>query len=601
MIVRMKKLTLLCLRAEVDLTLEALRDLGAVQVVNMKAPAGDELEEEQRLLASAVRADDLLAALEREVGNKAKKGAKTPKSEGTLAGDEIIAQTLEAAAAKKEALDRAGTLRSELKVLEPLGDFDPVAFHRLADAGLTVKVFRAEGALQLPDLGDLTMTRLAQSGVGTYFALAGRGDFGAESLGFGPHVAEIRIPERSPADTRRLVSECEQKASEADGRLRALVNGRGKVRAHKAFVQERVKFFKVREGMEASGAVAYLQGWIPAERSPEIQAAAAQHGWGIVFDDPTPGEPVPTLLHYSRWIRPIMSMFRLLGIYPGYWESDVGWTFLIFFSIFFGMLVGDAVYGTLLLIATIVAGRKLKKTPRYVFGLLYIVSATTILWGVMTGSYLGIPNLPAPLEALQVEWLGDRNNLINLCFFIGAVHLTIAHVWNAIETSPRTKILAELGWISILWAMFLLARKMVLNYAFPSFALYMLVAGIVAVVLFMATPKEIKTNWINHALLPLTVIGQFVDVLSYVRLFAVGYASVAILEAFNMMASNIGFSTLPKAAAAILVLVLANSLNMVLGALAVLIHGVRLNTLEFSTHKGIAWQGAPFEPFARKG
>ena len=81
MIVRMKKLTLLCLRAEVDLTLEALRDLGAVQVVNMKAPAGDELEEEQRLLASAVRADDLLAALEREVG-QAKRARRLPRARG---------------------------------------------------------------------------------------------------------------------------------------------------------------------------------------------------------------------------------------------------------------------------------------------------------------------------------------------------------------------------------------------------------------------------------------------------------------------------------------------------------------------------------------
>ena len=601
MIVRMKKLTLLCLRTEVDRTLDALRDLGAVQVVNMKAPSGDELDEEQRLLASAVRADDLQAGLEHEAGKKGKKRAKPPRAVGTLDGEEIIAQTLEAAAVEKESLEQAATLRSELKVLEPLGDFDPVAFHNLAAADLTVRVFRAEGASQLPDLGDLTFTRLAQIGVGTYFALAGRGEFNAESLGFGPHVAEVRIPDRAPADLRRYLSQCEQKASEADRELRDLVGERGKVQARKAAIQERVAFFKVREGMEASGVVAYLQGWIPAERIPEAETAAAQHGWGVVFDDPTPGEPVPTLLHYSRWIRPIMSMFKLLGIYPGYWESDVGWTFLIFFSIFFGMLVGDAAYGTLLLIATVVARRKMKKVPSYVFGLLFIVSATTIAWGVLTGSYLGIPDLPAPLRALKVDWLANRNNLMNLCFFIGAVHLTIAHVWNAIETSPRTKILAELGWISILWAMFLLARKMVLNYAFPSFALYMLLAGVVAVILFMATPKELKTEWINHALLPLTVIGQFVDILSYVRLFAVGYASVAIIEAFNMMASNIGFNSPLKAVAAVLILVIAHSLNMVLGALAVLIHGVRLNTLEFSTHKGIAWQGAPFEPFARKG
>lgn len=462
-----------------------------------------------------------------------------------------------------------------------------------------MRVFRGEGVLQLPDLGDLTMTQLGQSGTSTYFALAGREEFSAESLGLGPHVAEIRVPERSPADTRRLVGESEQMASEAASELRGLACERGKVEARTAAIQERVRFFKVREGMESSGAVAYLQGWIPAELIPEAEAAAAQHGWGIVFDEPTPGEPVPTLLHYSRWIKPIMSMFKLLGIYPGYWESDVGWTFLVFFSIFFGMLVGDAVYGTLLLIATIVAGRKLKKAPRYVFGLLYLVSATTIIWGVLTGNYLGIPNIPAPMLALKVDWLSNGNNVMGLCFLIGVIHLTIAHVWNALEVSPRSKILAELGWIAILWFMFLLARKMVLNYALPSFAIYMLVAGLAAVILFMATPRELKTGLINHVLLPLTVISQFVDILSYVRLYAVGFASVAIIEAFNMIVSGIGFDGPLTATASVLILLFAHTLNMVLAGLGVLIHAVRLNTLEFSTHKGIAWQGTLFEPFAR--
>jgi V/A-type H+-transporting ATPase subunit I len=184
--------------------------------------------------------------------------------------------------------------------------------------------------------------------------------------------------------------------------------------------------------MERSGPVAYLQGWVPNEQVQKLEEAAKVHGWGMVFEDPVPGEAVPTLLRYPRFISPIMALLRLLGIYPGYWESDVGWTVLVFFSIFFGLLVGDAVYGTLLLIATIVAMRRMKKAPRYVFGLLFIVSATTIVWGALTGSYLGISNLPTPLEAIKVDWLSSRANLMNLCFLIGVVHLSIAHVWNAL-------------------------------------------------------------------------------------------------------------------------------------------------------------------------
>jgi V/A-type H+-transporting ATPase subunit I len=117
----------------------------------------------------------------------------------------------------------------------------------------------------------------------------------------------------------------------------------------------------------------------------------------------------------------------------------------------------------------------------------------------------------------------------------------------------------------------------------------------------MKTPSELKHGWIDHALLPLTMIGNFVDILSYIRLFAVGYASIAVLAAFNDMAASIGFDSVLTAVAASLLLLFANALNIVLAGLGVLVHAVRLNTLEFSTHKGLAWQGHnQYTPFARR-
>jgi V/A-type H+-transporting ATPase subunit I len=121
------------------------------------------------------------------------------------------------------------------------------------------------------------------------------------------------------------------------------------------------------------------------------------------------------------------------------------------------------------------------------------------------------------------------------------------------------------------------------------------------VALFMKTLREIRTEWIDLAMLPLTFIGGFVDILSYIRLFAVGYASVAVLAAFNDMAAAIGFDNVFTAVAASLLLLFANALNIVLAGLGVLVHAVRLNTLEFSTHKGLGWQGHNlYTPFARR-
>ena len=119
-----------------------------------------------------------------------------------------------------------------------------------------------------------------------------------------------------------------------------------------------------------------------------MRSAAAAHGWGIVFDDPVPGDDVPVQLRQSVFVRPVRTVFDFLNIYPGYWEWDVGWIFLPFFSLFFAMIVGDAGYALLLLILTVVLQRRLKKVPAHVFHMMYIVGWRTLVWGVINGQLL---------------------------------------------------------------------------------------------------------------------------------------------------------------------------------------------------------------------
>ena len=365
---------------------------------------------------------------------------------------------------------------------------------------------------------------------------------------------------------------------------------------------DQTRWAEVRAGMDEAGELSVLSGYLPTAEQDAVREAAAAHGWGILLDDPQPGEDVPIQLYQSRWVRPISTVFDFLHIYPGYWEADAGWVILPFFSLFFAMIVGDAGYAILLLILTAILQWRLKKVPSHVFHMMYIVGFATLVWGVLSGSYFGIPTLPRFAQQLQVAWLANRDNLIDLCFLIGAVHLSFAHVWNAVSFARErawTKVVAQAGWLLVVWSMFFIARSAVLGRGAPGFLLLMLLAGVVVVAAFMKTPAEFKTGWIDHAMLPLTLVGNFVDILSYIRLFAVGYASVAVLAAFNEMAANIGFDTPLTAVAASLLLLFANALNIVLAGLGVLVHAVRLNTLEFSTHKGLAWQGHTlYTPFA---
>lgn len=89
------------------------------------------------------------------------------------------------------------------------------------------------------------------------------------------------------------------------------------------------------------------------------------------------------------------------------------------------------------------------------------------------------------------------------------------------------------------------------------------------------------------------------DIISYVRLFAVGLASVMVAENFNQMAIDLSLPLAVKIPAVILILFLGHAMNFAMGALSILVHAVRLNTLEFSNHKGISWSGFAYEPFRK--
>jgi V/A-type H+-transporting ATPase subunit I len=100
--------------------------------------------------------------------------------------------------------------------------------------------------------------------------------------------------------------------------------------------------------------------------------------------------------------------------------------------------------------------------------------------------------------------------------------------------------------------------------------------------------------------LPLSVIGSFSDVVSYLRLFAVGYASVVLSSTFNDMALAGGINSIIGGLGAALILFLGHTLNIILGMMAVVVHGIRLNMLEFSGHLGMQWSGKKYDPFSEK-
>jgi len=232
-------------------------------------------------------------------------------------------------------------------------------------------------------------------------------------------------------------------------------------------------------------------------------------------------------------------------------------------------------------------------------------------WGMITDpanspaahkfvNFYGIDVSQMTLEEQSRFWGGFTSKLTQwFCFLLAMLHLMSAHItrfFTGIRKDWRE--LSNIGWALMIFANFLLAVGLIVfSGTFPSWGVWVYVAG-AALILVTIRPAQLLN-------LPFDMIGSFTDVLSYIRLFAVGLSGMYIAEKFNEMGLMVMHSLEDKCVIAgfvllILVAVAGHILNLALGFLGVLVHAVRLNTLEFSNHMGLQWSGFRFKPFSAK-
>ena len=589
MITPMKKVRIVCLLADKERALTRLRDLGVLHVVPEKEPAGDTLEAATAAVETARIALETLHAFEKPFQHACTRG------EGDA--DALIEEVAGLHSRRTHMEEQLAMLQHTRHAQAPFGEFPPATVTALAARGIVVRLFHVRDLQRLDVPDGVQIHVLSSDKKGAHIAAVGSGDFTLDAVPF-------HLPKHSLSELDAEIGRHRQEIDAINQELHVLTPCKRLLAEALHQRTEVQRFAQVHDGMGRHGRLAYLGGFAPADSVPAIQRAAAELGWALKTDEPADEDTVPTLLKLPTWVKPIKAVFQMLAILPGYRESDISGLFLVFFSIFFAILIGDAGYGVLFLLATLFARFKKPQAPAYPFVLFGILSVCTILWGVLTGNYFGIEPraLPGLLQRVQIGWLtgeNSRDHVITLCFLIGAVHLTIAHVWNAIALAPAVKALAQLGWIGLVWSMYLTAQNMVIGNPYPRFFLPLFIASLTLILLFMTSPKDLKRDWIQHAMFPLSVVNCFVDIVSYIRLFAVGMASLAVAQSFNGMAIGLGLGRVWAVPLVALILLFGHGLNIILCALGILVHGVRLNTLEFSLHKNIEWKGVPYRPFAR--
>ena len=591
-------MTLLCTRASREVTLDALRDLGAVHLRHVKSPEGEGLDQARNHFAYLKRALEVLP--------KHVNAAPSGKS-----AHDVVDEVWKLIHRQQALSEKIDLLEMERARYEAFGAFSVDDIFKLQEQGIFVKLLAAP-IKQLPTPPDgANLVELGRDRTSAYFVLISRTEMPIDA-------EELPLPEHSAVEMAEQISALTEQLAETEEEFKTYSGDHDAVTAIVGEAGDHVVWLEARNGMGLEEDVTYLRGFFPAEREKELRIAASKQGWAVLVENPSADDPVPTLLRNPRWISPIKAVFDMIGVIPGYKELDVSALFLIFLSIFFAFIIGDAGYG-LLFIALTLFGKfktKGKAEAQPALNLLMIMSATCVIFGVLTGNYFGISSesLPPVMQGLSNKfmtgyregvWNSDQaaNHIMFICFTIGTLHLTIAHGWNLIRKINSWAALGDLGWLCCTWSLYTIILGMVLYYDFssmpgwtwiPAIQLPLLGVGIVIIILSLLLTK----SYFGLVTLALDVISNFVDIISYVRLYAVGAASLAIAQAFNGMAMDIGFSGFGAIGAAF-ILFAGHALNIILGAMGVMVHGIRLNTLEFSGHAGIEWAGIHFNPFRK--
>lgn len=586
MIVPMKKVTLLALGAEQDEALTALRALGVMQVETIRGTSSENAQQLAEEFAEAARITGELEKLLRENGGVVPQGRQCSGAEA-----------LEEAADLLEKRDRfAGELeniRQRQRALAVWGEFNRDTLTALEAKGIHVhlccgneKQFEAAAELE-----EVNCRPVSEDSGRIFFLVTTLRDLEPDAL------PEFRLGEEdNPPELRRRAEELELKLKAIGEELNALLASLPAAQRRVQTLDSELEYVRVHDSLAEHGAVVSLSGFVPEPEIEKLRAAAREHGWGLLITDPEPGDAVPTLLKESKFSRIISPLFQFLGISPGYDEIDVSGGVLVFFTIFYAIIIGDAGYGLVFLLGTLLAKWKFRNNQAAVLPLrmMTVLSVAAIIWGVLTNNYFGT----GPLPQLSLKFFTQENvkdaNVQAFCFMLAVAQLSLGRIWRAIHMGNLRGIARNLGWMLILWGNFFLTLRLIVwPGEFPVYMYWLYGIGLLLVVCW-------DVNWKNVADIfqfPFSIINSFVDVLSYIRLFAVGMAGYYIAASFNGMGVSIWKASPYFLIFGILVILFGHLLNLGLCALSVLVHGVRLNTLEFSNHVGLSWSGSNFKPF----
>lgn len=412
-------------------------------------------------------------------------------------------------------------------------------------------------------------------------------------------VSRVRLPEQyesvpfrqAVGAMQRRLATLPSEIESAEVKLANLVRAHVDWPAARASIQAHLDQLEALRSLGATPHTFAVSGWVPKMQLASLRAELTRTvGAEVELSEVPPGvnEVPPVLLENPRGVAPFESFVRLLDV-PRSGTFDPSLLMSVFLPLFFGMMLGDVAYGLLVLVIAVVVRRRVSRPGllRDLTRILVLSAIWTVVWGFVYGEFLGDLGHRFGMQPLWINREVAIQSLLLFVVAVGAAHVTlglILGVWQASRKPDRRQLGERVGLLVSLTALFAIAGV----------AVGMLPKGVVTpatATALIGLAIVMSSGGVMGLLLgPLELVGLIGSVLSYLRIGAIGLASVYLARIANELGAT-GPLWLGLALAA-----LFHALNLVLGIFSPTVQALRLHYVEFFG-RFFEGGGESFRPF----
>jgi len=607
MIVEMKKISFLVFYKEYLTFLEKIRDEGVLHIESKaEGIATDQsLVEKMRLqerIQNAIKALSLRKITKKEEPEPAK-----------ISGKEALDQFEQLPVLSEEVNSKIQQLKKELSQLEPWGNFSWENIDKLALAGKKISFFSCnQSAFNDEWIDKFNAFPIKSSSTTIYFVTVTEKDISREIEAEQQKLPRTELPVIQAELKKQLstLTDIEKRYDElAATAIQALHKYQDEI--HNQFSMEKVVLQSKRE---ADDRLIILEGWIPVEK--EEQLVNLLENEGVYFEiRKVENEDNPPVLLKNNWFSQLFEPIGALYALPNYREIDLTPYFAPFYWIFFGFCVGDAGYGILLALAGIIMAMKGSKKLAPYMKLVALLGVSTFIMGAVSGTFFGISLYDTGFwfyDDLNKLLLSKGKSISDIMFYLAL----------------------GLGGFQILFGIAMKAmneiHKRGIKYAISTIAWLVLILGIISCYILKISDVDPSTvSTIQYVIMGICGVGIFFynspdnnifsnvgsglwgtynmitgllgDILSYIRLFALGISSGILGYVFNLLSSQLS-GDMPVISFLIMTVILlfGHAINLFMGALGGFVHSMRLTFVEFYKNSSFTGGGSAYSPFSRK-